>query len=264
MKSKRIRWLILGGIIVILLVAAGLLYAANSREVSRQEELTDEIARNQASRNNGIAEKKAKEAEAVTLTEQLASAQQLLNQTDFRASAESVEYDRILFSIANSAGLQVTNITATSPAVKKENNITYQVTIFAINVEGRTPGTLFNKSQDSKNYIDNVVNNILTYINNVATSEDFDSTLIQSVSMSTPEPMTAEEISDMLESIKGNIRDELTDAETEGKTEDEIEQLVSTKLSAKSSSEIQLLLEEEGLDKPSAVITIEIWTYKGA
>ena len=256
--------LVLGGIIIVFLVAGGILYAANSREISKQEELTDEITRNQAILSKGVTEKKAKEAEAAALTEQLASAQQLLAQTNFRASAESIEYDRILFSIANSAGLQVTNLAATPPSVKKENNITYQVTIFTVNVEGRTPTTLFGTSQDSTNYITSVVDNILAYINNVATSEDFDTALIQSVNISAPKPMTAEDIGDMLESIKDGIKNELTDAETEGKTEDEIDQLVNAKLAAKSTSEIQLLLEEESLDKPSAVITIEIWTYKGA
>jgi hypothetical protein len=198
MKSKRIMWLILGGIIVILLVAAGILYAANSREVSKQKEVTDEITRNQAILSKGVAEKKAKETEASALAEQLANAKQLLAQTDFRASAESIEYDRILFSIANSAGLQVTSLAATPSSVKKENNITYQVTLFTVNVEGRTPGTLFSTSQGSTNYITSVVDNILAFINTVTISEDFDTALIQSVNITAPEPMTAEEIGDML------------------------------------------------------------------
>jgi hypothetical protein len=256
--------LVLGGIIIVFLVAAGILYAANSREVSKQEEVTDEITRNQAILSKGVAEKKAKEAEAATLAEQLASAKQLLEQTHFLASAESIEYDRILFSIANSSGLRVTSLTATPPSVKKENSITYQVTIFTVNLEGRTPGTLFSTIQDSTNYITSVVDNILAFINTVTTTTDFDTALIQSVNISTPEPMTAEEIGDMLESIKDSIRGDLTDAETEGKTDDEIDQLVNAKLAAKSPSEIQLLLEQAGLDRPSAVITIEIWTYKGA
>ena len=68
----------------------------------------------------------------------------------------------------------------------------------------------------------------------------------------------------MQERIKDRIKADLTDSETEGKTEDEIDQLVNAKLASKSADEIRLLLEEERLDKPSAIITIEIWTYKGA
>jgi hypothetical protein len=264
MKSNRKLGIILALIIVVVLVGVGVLYFANSREVKQQAELNDTFARNQANISKGVAEKQAKEAEALELAKQFASAKLLLEQTDFLASAESIEYDRILFSIADSTGLQVTNLTATAPLDMKEGGITYQLTTFTISVEGKTPGTIPGTAQDSASYIATVVNNILAYTNTVATSPDFETAAIQSVSISAPEPMTQKEIDDMREGINSEVASELTDAEIEDKTDVEIAQMVQSRLAAKTTEQIQVLLEKAGIDKPTAVITIKIWTYKGA
>lgn len=264
MKSNRKLGIILAGIIVVLLVAVGVLYFANSNKVKQHEELNDAIARNQAIINKGVTEKKAKEAEALELAKQLASAKQLLEQTNFRASAESIEYDRILFSIADSTGLQVTSLTATAPLDIKEGGITYQLTTFTIAVEGKTPGTIPGTAQDSTNYIATVVNNILAYTNTVAASADFDTAAIQSVNISAPEPMTVEEVTRLIKEINNTVKADLEASETEGKTDEEIDALVQSKLAGMSSTDIQRLLEKVGIDKPTAIITIKIWTYKGA
>lgn len=264
MKSNRKLGIILAGIIVVLLVAVGVLYFANSNKVKQHEELNDAIARNQAIINKGVTEKKAKEAEALELAKQLAGAKQLLEQTNFRASAESIEYEGILFSIADSTGLQVTSLTATAPLDIKEGGVTYQLTTFTIAVEGKTPGTIPRTAHDSTNYIATVVNNILAYTNTVAASTDFDTAAIQSVNISAPEPMTQKEIDDMIDRINNEVESKLTNAEKEGLTKDQIDALVQSKLAGMSSTDIQLLLEKVGIDKPTAVITIKIWTYKGA
>jgi uncharacterized protein HemX len=117
---------------------------------------------------------------------------------------------------------------------------------------------------DSTGYIAGVVNNVLAYINKVATSEDFATAMIQSVTISAPEPMTEKEIVDMTESIYSRVESELTEAETEGKTEEQITELVKNKLSTMTATQVQWLIDEAGLTKPTAVITIKIWTHKGA
>jgi uncharacterized protein HemX len=264
MKSNRKLGFILAGIVVIVIAAAGVIYAADNREVSKQEKLNGDIASNQAILLRGFAEKKAKETETLALADQLVSARQLLEQTSFLASAESIEYDGILFSIANSTGLQVTSLTATPPLNMKEGNITYQATTFTVSVEGITPTTFFTSTMDSTGYIAGVVNNVLAYINKVATSEDFATAMIQSVTISAPETMTEKEIVDMTESIYSRVESELTEAETEGKTEEQITELVKNKLSTMTATQVQWLIDEAGLTKPTAVITIKIWTHKGA
>jgi hypothetical protein len=83
MKSNRILWLVLAGIIIIVLAGAGIIYAADSREVNKREELNDSIAKNQATLTQGLAAKEAKKAEAIELEQRLAEARQLLEETGF-------------------------------------------------------------------------------------------------------------------------------------------------------------------------------------
>jgi len=264
MKSNRILQLVLVALIVVFLGAAGLLYAADSKEGTRQEELTGAIAKNQAILNNGLAEKAAKEKEATDLASQLAGARALLAQTDFLASVESIEYDRILFAIADTAKLQVTSLVATAPLDIKEKDTTYQLTTFTVTVAGKTPTIIFKTASDSTTYITGTVNNILAFVNEVATGNDFNTAVLQSVNISAPEPMTDAEIVALIEGINSLVRAQLTEAEIQGKTEEQIVALVSQKLAAKTPEGIKALLEQAGIVKPSAVITIKIWTYKGA
>ena len=60
-----------------------------------------------------------------------------------------------------------------------------------------------------------------------------------------------------------DIENGLTAEETEGKTEEEIRQLVLEKLAAKTTEEIKLFYEMQGLETPSANIVFEILTYEG-
>jgi hypothetical protein len=264
MKSNKLLTFILAGIIIIALAGAGLLYFADMKEQDKQDSLNSQIASAQATIARSSQQKAEKQAEAVALAAQLVEAKALLEQTGFRTSAESIEYDRLLFQIAADTQLHVNSISATAPLDLKEGNITYQQTTFSISLEGIAPGVIFNAPVDSSSYIDGVVDNILAYVNTLAASPDFDTAQIQSVSISAPEPMTAEDIASMIEDINSQVESELTDAEREGKTEEEITALVQSRLAAKTSAEIAELIEEAGLDKPKASITIKIWTYKGA
>ncbi len=264
MKSNRILGFILAGIIIIALAGAGFLYVADMKEQDRHDALNSEIASNQAQITRGAEQIKEKEAEAFTLATRLAEAKALLAQTGFRSSAESIEYDRLLFQIAADTQLLVKSINATPAQDMKEGNVIYQQTTFTVSLEGLAPGVIFSTPVDSTSYIDGVVDNILEYINTLATSPDFDTAQVQSVSISAPEPMTEEEITRMIESINSQVATELTDAEIEDKTEEELAALVQSKLAAKTSAEIAVLMEQAGLDKPTVTISIKIWTYKGA
>jgi hypothetical protein len=264
MKSNKLLTIILAAIIIVSLAGVGLLFLMDMKEQDKHDALNDQISMAQLQIARGIEQKQEKEAEATALAAQLAGAEALLAQTGFRSSAESIEYDRILFQIAADTQLQVNGITATAPIDLKEGTITYQQTTFTVSLEGLAPGVLFSMPMDSTSYIDGVVNNILEYVNAVATSADFDTAQIQTVSISAPEPMTIDDISNMIESISGQVESELTDEEKEGKTDDEIAALVQSKLAAKTSSEIALLMERAGLEKPSASVTIRIWTYREA
>lgn len=266
MKSKRILQLILVGIVVIVVAVTGFMYLKNSGEVKQQKTLTADISRNQATLNSGLIEKVEAEQQKAALEKQLAEAKALLSQQNFRSSAESIEYDRLLFSISDFTDLQITSLFATSPLDTKEEDVVYHLTTFTIFVSGKTPTSIFGSSYDSIKYSTDVVNNILAYVDKLATTKDFDTTMIQSVNIATSESMTDEQIATMITVINGLVRGEFAPEELEGKTEAEIIAMVQSKLAAKSPAEMQQLMDKAGWQgNASAVITIKIWTYeKGA
>jgi type II secretory pathway pseudopilin PulG len=264
MKSKRILFFTMVVTIIVVVAGAFLLWMSDSKEKSRQDDLNSQITAAQAQIGRAANQKAEKEAEAAALAAQLTEAKALLAQTGFRSSAESIEYDRLLFQIASDNHLEVNSITATAPLDLKEGDITYQQAAFNISLEGLTPTVIFASPQDSTRYIDGVVNDVLAFVNTLATSADFDTTQIQSVNINSPEPMTEEEIASMVESINKQVESQLTDEEKEGQTEEQIAALVQAKLAVMTPPEISSMMEIAGLEKPSATITIKIWIFKGA
>jgi hypothetical protein len=256
---------------------------SNSSELKRKTQVTDNLNKSQATYNSGLAQKAALEKTATDLASQLASAKALLAQTHFRSSSESVEYDRILYAIADAAAVQLTNLSATAPADIQEQNNTYQLTTFSLTVQGFSPDGIFSSPADDTAYIDAVVNNILNFINKISTSPDFDTAVIQSVNISVPETMTGADIQTEIDGINTKIAAEIKDqiaalaaqiqADNAGTlTQDQINtliktetaRLVATTLAAKTADEVKALVEQANIATPSATITINIWTYKGA
>jgi hypothetical protein len=283
MKSNRILQIVLVVLIIAFVAAAGFLYKSNSSEVNRQKSLKDNLTKNQAAYNSGLAQKAALEKTATDLANQLASAKSLLAGVHFRPSSESIEYDRILLGTADSAKLLITNITATPPVAFTEQNNTYQVTTFTVTVEGLSPDGIFATSKDDADYITAVVNNILVFSNAIATSPDFDTAIIQPVNINVPNHMTAADIQAEIDGINNKIRteiknaidaltsqiltdnaDTLTQDQIAGLVQTETDKLVAETLKAKSADEVKMLVEQSGIESPSATITINIWTYKGA
>ena len=283
MKSNRKFQLVLLAIIVIFVAAAGFLYMSNSSELKRKTQVTDNLTKSQATYNSGLAQKAALAKTATDLASQLASAKTLLAQTHFRSSSESVEYDRILYSIADAAALQLTSLSATAPADVHELNNTYQLTTFSLMVEGLSPDGIFSSPADDTAYNDTVVKNILDFMNKISTSPDFDTANIQSVNISVPKTMTGADIQTEIDGINTKIAAEIkTQIDTLAAqikadnattlTQDQINtlintetaQLVATTLTAKTADEVKALVAQANIARPSATITINIWTYKGA
>jgi cell division protein FtsB len=283
MKSNRILQIVLVVLIVAFAAAAGFLYKSNSSEVNRQKVLKDTLNQKQTAYNSGLTQKTALEKTATDLANQLASAKALLANTYFRSSSESIEYDRILYTIADSAKLRLINITASPPSAFTEQNNNYQVTTFTVTVEGLSPDGIFATSKDDADYITAVINNILAFSNAIAISPDFDTAIIQPVNINVPRPMRAVDIQAEIDGINNKIASELKDAidaltvqiqtdnadtltqdQIAGLVKTETDKLVAETLKAKSADEVKMLVEQAGIESPSATITINIWTYKGA
>ena len=264
MKSNRILLVILIVIIIVFVGMAGWLYSGNSKTVKQNNELTNNIASNQATVNKGKAAVLAQQNQATTLENELAGAQTALAQITFPASAESIKYDAILFSMAADSQLKITSLSATPASSTQENNNNYQITTFTVNVEGIAPDKIFGSAKDSTSYVSTTVNNILAYANKIASSPDFSTAEIPSVSITSQASMTDADITSLNNNIAGIIQAGLSADETQGLTADEVAALVQAKLAALKPDQVQVLIEQAGLTKPMATITIRVWVLKGA
>jgi len=264
MKSNRLLPVILLIIIVVFVGLAGWLYFTNSKAVNNNQTITSNINDKTKTLAAKQAEKVTLQNEAKTLASELTAAQTALSQTSFRSSAESIEYDSLLFSIAADNKLQITSLTTSPPSGVKEGNNNYQLLTFSVNVEGMIPDAIFAKTEDSAAYITATINHILAFTDTIAHSADFDTAVIPSVSITEPAPMTDQDVAALKDSINSSIQSELTADETQGLTDDQIAALVQSKLAALKSPDVQVLIAKAGISKPSAAIQIQIWTYKGA
>jgi hypothetical protein len=128
-----------------------------------------------------------------------------------------------------------------------------------------------------------VINNILNFTNKIAASPDFDTAVIQSVDITESAPMTAADIQGLIDGINNKIAAEIQDQisaltaqiqtdNTDTLTQEQIDALIKTEtaglvaktLAAKTADEIKVMVDEASIKRPSAVIVINIWTYKGA
>ena len=283
MKSNRILQLILLVLVVIFVATAGFLYTANSSEIKRHTQLTDTLNKDQVTYNNGLAQEAALQKTAADLASQLAAAKASLASTHFRSSAESIEYDNILYSVADAAKLQITSLSASSPSNVQEKDTTYQVTTFTVAVKGLSPDGIFSSPADDMAYIAAVVDNILAFENKIATGADFDTTVIPSVSITEPAPMTAAEVQAEIDGINTKIAAELKDAITAlaaqiqkdnaslltpdqiaALVKTETDALIATTLASQTPDQIKALVEQANIVTPTATITINVWTCKGA
>jgi Tfp pilus assembly protein PilO len=174
MRLSRTAWLILG--IGVLVIALGTLYMVYSRQVSEQQELAASLSTAQARLPKVISDRQAAEAELTQWQDKLAEATSLLDksQAQFPGSAESIEYDEVLFEIADSCDLEVMSLTASEPRDKKVEDVTYTVTTFEVEVRGE-------------------VDDILDFIHDIATREYFTTATVELVNIKVPEAAEDEE-----------------------------------------------------------------------
>jgi hypothetical protein len=283
MKSNRILLLVLLALIIIFGAVAGYLYTANNTENKNQTQIKNNIAKDLVTINKGITQKADLDKAAADIASQLDAAKAALADIHFLKAVESIEYDRIVYDIANTSNVRIDSLAATPPSDVKELNNTYQLTKFAVSVEGLSPDNIFASTGDDTAYIDTVVANILNFTNKIAVSPDFDTAVIESVDIKEPNPMTPEEIQGLIDGINNKIADGIrdqidalaqqiqTDNEDTLKQEQidaliktETDKLVAATLAAKTPDEIKMLIDQAGIARPTAVITISIWTYKGA
>ena len=211
MKLGKTSWYVLGiGILVIAAIGLFMLYQQEARE---QEWLNEDLAAAQAEVPKLAAERATLESTLTELEDNLAQAISKLKtaKAAFPAMVESIEYDEQLFRFAKDNALDIVIVIATEPsdediAVEVEDedieveDVTYFVTYFTVEVTGQIPESVFETEEGHKAYIDNTVDDILNFINTIATHRDFTTATIETVNMVIPEPLTEEELVELKES----------------------------------------------------------------
>jgi hypothetical protein len=194
MRLSRTALLVLGiGIFVIALVA---MYYINSGQTKEQAQLNESLAEDQALLPKLIAEREDLEGQVADWEKKAAEAQLALNKSEgkFPSSVESIDYNATLFRIADDCDLQIVGLTVSGPEDEKvkDTDITYAVTTFEVVVQNKESAP--NVAGDFETYIDETVANVLDFINDIATSEEFTIATIEQVDMENLEPPTEEEV----------------------------------------------------------------------
>ena len=282
MKSNKMLQIILVVLVVVFLAAGGFIYSANSSELKKQTQLKNTLSLSQTTYKNGLTQKAALENTGVDLANQLAAAKALLAAAHFRSSAESIDYDGLIYALAGTAKVRVTSLTASAPTAITEGTTVYQSATFTFAVTGFSPNKIFANAADDSAYISAVVGNIRALLDSIAASPDFDTAIIQSVSISSPTPMTdadiqteidgintkiAAEIQVQITDLTGKIQTDnagLPQAQIDALVQTAVDKLVASALTAQSAGQIQILIDQAGIATPSAVITLIVWTSQGA
>jgi hypothetical protein len=166
MRISKTFWLILG--IGISVIVVGVLIWVYFDQRGEQQRLENSLSDAQQTHSTLISQKGDLESQLTQSEIELAEAESLLDETkaSFPESVESIEYGEALFDIADDCDLDITELTASEPSDQEVESVTYSITSFEIVVESESAG-----------YSDKViVNNMLDFIDTIATSEYFTDT----------------------------------------------------------------------------------------
>jgi cell division protein FtsB len=188
MKISKTALIVLGiGVFIIVFATLFVMYSGQSGE---QEQLNATLTKAQGVLPELLAEKEDLESQVAQWESELDKAMVALSQSQgrFPKSVESIEYDEVLFKLAEQSGLMIIEITASEPSKEtvKGTDITYDVTICEVIVENAEspPGN----AGDFEVYIDETVDKVLEFIHLVVTTPDFGVATIKVVSIDGLEP----------------------------------------------------------------------------
>jgi hypothetical protein len=173
MKVSKTALTVLGiGVFVIVFATLFVLYSGQSGE---REQLNASLTKAQGVLPELIAEKEDLESQLAQWKGELDKAMVALSKSQgrFPKSVESIEYDEVLFKLAEQSGLMIIEITASEPSgeVVKGTDITYDVTTLDVTVKNaESPPTTAGAFEV---YIDDTVDKVLEFIHLVVVTPDF-------------------------------------------------------------------------------------------
>jgi hypothetical protein len=173
MKISKTALIVLGVGVFILVFA--LIFVMYSGQTGEREQLNASLTKAQGVLPELLAEKADLESQLAQWQSELDKAMMALSKSQgrFPKSVESIEYDEVLFKLADQSGLMIIEITASEPTKEtvKGTDITYYVTAFEVIVKNAEspPGS----AGDFEVYIDETVDKVIEFIHLVVVTPDF-------------------------------------------------------------------------------------------
>jgi hypothetical protein len=173
MKVSKTALIVLGiGVFVIVFATLFVLYSGQSGE---REQLNASLTKAQGVLPELIAEKEDLESQLAQWKGELDKAMVALSRSQgrFPKSVESIEYDEVIFKLAEQSGLMIIELTASEPVGEavKGTDITYDVSTFEVLVKNaESPPT---SAGAFEVYIDDTVDKVLEFIHLVVVTPDF-------------------------------------------------------------------------------------------
>jgi hypothetical protein len=174
MKFGKLSQLILA--IGIFAIAVVFLYRTNQGRAAEHEQLNTQLQAVQLLVPKLVSENEDLESRLNQVQAELDQARTSLSQgkAKFPDSIDSVDYNELLFQMANNRDLEMMRLVTSEPAEQSVGNITYDVTTFDIEVMGQ-------------------VADILDFVNSIASGEEFTTATVELVNITVPEPLTMQE-----------------------------------------------------------------------
>ncbi len=201
MKIGRVTWIILG--VVVLGVAFALLYMQYSKQLDEQSQLKANIAANQATVAKLSADRENWQSQLNKLNDQLAQkraavapAQIALDgaKSVWPKDVQSIEYDQEIFNVAGGWNLDVSVVQAQDAKPTTVQGIGFMTTSFALSVTGQPLTSGFADASSYRDYVYQVVGNILGFVDSLANDKIFSTASIGSVSISVPPVPASEQV----------------------------------------------------------------------
>lgn len=168
MRLSKTALLILG--IGFFVIASGVLIMLHFQQSGDTEQLEDSLVMTQVLLTRLVSEREALDSQLIQLENQLDEAESAFrhSKANFPKVVMSIEYDEELFMIADDYDLEIMSLTASEPSDTTVEEITYDTTVFEVEVRGE-------------------VENILSFINNIATGGYFTAATVELINLEVPE-----------------------------------------------------------------------------
>jgi hypothetical protein len=184
LKLSKTARLVLG--ISVFVFVLGILIIGYVRLAGEHASVAEDLSSAQSFLPQVATEREYWESQLAEVEHQLAQATSALNasKSTFPSSVDSVAYDEELFILAHAHDLEITYLTASESYQEDILGITYDTTIFEVQVQARYPlPEIWTQGQ-----IDQVIINITSFLSDLTSDDFFNNAAIELVSIAAPGP----------------------------------------------------------------------------